>query len=97
MNGGEHREGEEPGSPKKARRLRILGVALLAVAALSWVAAPAAAFFPLSTAQKVWAGSAFLVLGEVAFWLAAFALGREILRRYRRYLDPRSLFGKARR
>ena len=57
---------------------------------------PGVVFFPLSAGQKIWAGSAFLVLGDVAFWVAALALGREVIRRYRRFLDPRDWFGGGR-
>ena len=97
MNGREDREREEPRDPKRAGRLRVLGIGLFVAAVLFWVAAPAVVFFPLSGAQKVWTGSAFLVLGEVAFWSAAVVLGREVFRRHRRALDPRGWFGKARR
>jgi hypothetical protein len=76
---------------------RLLGIILLVAAVLLWVAAPAILLTPLSAAQKAWTSSAFLVLGEVAFWVAALALGREVFRRYRRFLDPRDWLGKERR
>ena len=63
-------------------------------AVLFWVAAPAVVLTPLSAAHKAWTSSALLVLGEVAFWAAALALGREVFRRYRRFLDPRDWLGK---
>jgi len=66
-------------------------------AVLFWVAAPAVLLTPLSAAQKAWTGSAFLILGEVAFWTAALVLGREVLRRYRRYLNPRGWLGNKQR
>jgi hypothetical protein len=90
-------ENGEPRASRKSDRTRLLGIALLAAAVLFWVAVPAVVFFPLSAGQKVWVGSAFLVLGEVAFWAAALALGREVIRRYRRFFDPRDWFGKGRR
>ena len=77
--------------------MRLLGIALIVAAVLFWVAAPAVLLTPLSAAQKAWTGSAFLILGEVAFWVAAVVLGREVFRRYRRFLDPRGWFGKQRR
>ena len=73
-----------------------MGIVLFAVAVLFWVAAPAVLLTPLSAAQKVWTSSAFLILGEVAFWVAAVALGREVFRRYGRHLDPRGWLGKGR-
>ena len=76
---------------------RLLGIILLVAAVLFWIAAPSVLLTPLSAAQKAWLGSAFLVLGEVAFWVAAVVLGREVFRRYRRFLDPRGWFDKERR
>jgi len=93
MNGGN----TEPHRPKGIDRTRLLGIVLLGAAILFWVAAPAVVLFPLTGPQKVWTSATFLVLGEVAFWAAALALGREVFLRYRRFLDPRSLFGKKRR
>jgi threonine/homoserine/homoserine lactone efflux protein len=69
---------------------------MFVIAVLFWVAVPTVLLTPLSAAQKVWASSAFLILGEIAFWVAAVALGREVFRRYRRYLDPRGWLGKKR-
>jgi hypothetical protein len=89
-------DGELRGS-KKAVRTRVLGIVLLGAALLFWVAAPAVLLVPLSSAQRVWVGSAFLVLGEVAFWAAAVVLGREAFRRYRRSIDPLRWFGEKRR
>ena len=73
-----------------------MGIVLLVAAVLFWVAAPAVLLTPLSTAQKAWTSSTFLVLGEVAFWVAAVVLGREVFRRYRRSFDPRGWLGKKR-
>jgi hypothetical protein len=73
-----------------------VGTVLFVVAVLFWVAAPTVLLIPLSAAQKAWTSSAFLILGEVAFWVAAVALGREALRRFRRYLDPHGWLGKKR-
>jgi ABC-type uncharacterized transport system permease subunit len=75
---------------------RLVGIVLFVVAVLFWVAAPAVLLTPLSAEQKVWTSSAFLILGEVAFWTAAVSLGREVFRRYRRCLHPRGWWGKKR-
>jgi hypothetical protein len=37
-----------------------------------------------------------LLVAAVPCWVADFALGRGVIRRYRRFLDPRDWFGKAR-
>jgi hypothetical protein len=90
------RAGQEPRVSKRAGLTRLVGIVLLVAAVLFWVAAPAVLLTPLSTAQKAWTSSAFLVLGEVAFWVAAVVLGREVFRHYRRFLDPRGWLGKKR-
>ena len=74
------------------RRARYVGFALLALAFLMWVLVPVTLLLPLSGAQKGWASAALLAAGEVAFWASAVFLGREVIRRYRAYLDPRWLF-----
>jgi hypothetical protein len=88
--------GEEPRVPKRKSLTQLVGMVLLVAAVLFWVAAPAVLLTPLSAAQKAWTSSAFLILGEVAFWIAAVALGREVFRRYRRFFDPRGWLGKKR-
>ena len=92
----------EPRGPEKVRtgpptggkpgRARIVGIALFAVAVLMWIAAPVVLLLPLQGGQKLWVSSALLVVGEVAFWVSAALLGREVFRRYRGRLDPRRLF-----
>ena len=83
--------------PHKLNLTRLLGIVLLAAAVLLWIAAPAVLLTPLSAAQKVWTTTAFLVVGEVAFWAATVALGREVFRRYRRFLNPGDWFSNRRR
>ena len=85
---------EAPENPKGGSpgRARYLGVALLALAFLMWALVPVVLLLPLSAGQKGWATAALLVVGEVAFWVSAVVLGREVVRRYRAYLDPRRLF-----
>ena len=91
------RTDQDPRGSKTAGLTRLVGIVLFAVAVLFWAAAPAVLLTPLSAAQKAWTGSAFLILGEVAFWTAALVLGREVLRRYRRYLNPRGWLGNKQR
>ncbi len=87
--------GQDPGYRElngASRRARYIGFALLAFAFLMWVLVPVVLLLPLSGAQKGWATAALLVAGEVAFWASAVFVGREVIRRYRAYLDPRRLF-----
>jgi hypothetical protein len=90
-------EDEKPNASKKTGLKRLLGPVLFVAAVLFWLAAPAVLLTPFSATQKAWMSSALLVLGEVAFWTAALVLGREIFRRYRRFLNPRDWLGGKRR
>jgi hypothetical protein len=49
---------------------------------------------PLTTAQKVGLSGGLVVAAEVVFWGAALFLGKEVISRYRRLLDPRAWFRK---
>jgi hypothetical protein len=82
-------ENPKGGPPGRARYLRI---ALLALAFLMWALVPVVLLLPLSDGQKGWTTAALLVVGEVAFWVSAVVLWREVVRLYRAYPDPRRLF-----
>ena len=83
-----------PGDPRGGSpgRARYLGFGLLTLALLMWALVPATLLLPLPAGQKGWTTAALLVLGEAAFWVSAVLLGREVVRCYRSYLDPRQLF-----
>lgn len=89
------RAGEEPRGSKRAGLTRHVGIVLLVAAVLFWVAVPTVLLTRLSAAQKAWTSTTFLVLEEGGFWVVA--LGREVFRRYKRFLDPLGWFGKVRR
>ena len=85
------REIERPWGGPPGRE-RYLAFALLALAFLMWVLVSGALLMPLSTGQKGWTTAALLVAGKATFWASAVLPGREVVRRYRSYLDPRRLF-----
>jgi hypothetical protein len=88
---GEEPAGRHPASPpRRSYQARVAaGVALVLLSGLLYLAVPAVLFLPLSTGQKAGAVAALVVLAEVAFLVAALVLGREAVRRYRRFLNPR--------
>lgn len=66
----------------------------LVVPTLLWAAVPVVPFLPLTTGQKVWASGGLVVAAEAVFWISALLLGGEVVRHYRRRLDPRTWFRK---
>ena len=99
VTGDVEREGE-PGAPTGGRKpdgrwkvgAAILGA--LVIPTLLWAAIPVVAFLPLAGEHKVWVSGGLVVAAEAVFWVSALLLGREAVRRYRRYLDPRTWFRK---
>ena len=84
-------------APRRFGWAQALGVALFAVSVALFVAVPVVLLLPLSTGWKVGAIAILLVAEEVIFWAAALLLGREAVRRYRRFFDPRYWLDKVRR
>jgi hypothetical protein len=67
-----------------------IGVVLLAVACLLWMAMAAVPFLSIEVAAKAGVVGALLIVGEVAFWLGAILTGKEFVAKYKQRLDPRN-------
>jgi len=73
---------------------RKLGLALIALSAVLYAAILALPFVPADAAVLVALGALLAVCGEAAFWVGAGLVGRELILKYRRRLDPRRLVGR---
>ncbi len=90
-------EGEKarrhPGDAPPARgRTLFLVFFLVVVPGLLYAAVLGVPFLPLATGAKVWLSAALVVAAEGTFLISALVLGKEVVSRYRRFLDPRSWF-----
>jgi hypothetical protein len=88
---------EEPGVPSESRsgwRIWILIFGVFVVPGVLYLTLLAVPFLPITTGQKVWVASGLVVAAEGTFLLSALILGREAVRRYRGFLDPRRWFDK---
>ncbi len=90
-------EGEGEPAPATSGRAWTVGIALVVVSGVLYVVAAVLLFLPLSAGWKIGAISALVVVAEVVVWVATIVLGREVIRRYRRFLDPRYWIDKYRR
>ncbi|AFW93996.1 MULTISPECIES: transporter suffix domain-containing protein [Nostocales] len=69
-----------------------LGLVLIIISFLPWLAiAVIVPFLPISLAQKAILVPALLVLAEVLFWPGTLLVGKEVVQKYRRYLNFRYL------
>ena len=88
---------EEPSVPSEPRsgwKIWVLIFGVFVVPGVLYLTLLVVPFLPLTTGQKVWVASGLVVAAEGTFLLSALILGREAVRRYRGFLDPRRWFTK---
>ncbi|MEG3070352.1 MAG: transporter suffix domain-containing protein [Candidatus Syntrophopropionicum ammoniitolerans] len=83
--------GEKPvGSPW----MKKLGILLVALSFVLYGGILLAPFTPFATATKAVITTGLIITGETSFWLGALLLGKEIVAKYKRYLNPLQWFKK---
>lgn len=86
----------DPGEGPKARTgglmLKRIGVGLVALSFLLYGGALLVPLLPLSAGAKIATASSLAVAGEISFWAGGLILGREIVARYKKYLNPLGWF-----
>ena len=83
-----------PSEPGGGWRIWALIFGVFVVPGMLYLTILAVPFLPLTTGQKVWVASGLVVAAEGTFLISALILGREAVRRYRRFLNPRRWFAK---
>lgn len=74
-----------------------LGLLLFIVSFLPWLAILfVVPFLPLDITQKTTIDVVLAIVAEVCFWVSVLLLGKEVVTKYRRYLNPRYLWKKIR-
>ena len=46
-------------------------------------------FMPLAGSTKIWLSTFIVVVGEVSFWVGGIILGKEVVSKYRKHLNPK--------
>ena len=69
-----------------------LGVALMLYSGLVYIGFLLMPWLPLTATGKVILGSMIVISGEIAAWSSTIILGTRVLRRYRRWLNPKTWF-----
>ncbi|MGB3264140.1 MAG: transporter suffix domain-containing protein [Microcoleus sp.] len=79
------------------KNVQKLGLFLFIVSFLPWLAILfIVPFLPLSLAEKTTIDIVLAVGAEICFWISVVLLGKEVVTKYRRYLNPRYLWKKIR-
>ena len=85
--------GDTPAAQGRDRKLLLIFF-LVVVPGLFYAAVLGVPFLPLGTGTKIWLSAALVVAAEGTFVVSALVLGKEVVSRYRRSLDPRAWFRK---
>ena len=77
--------------------MKKIGLFLFIVSFLPWLAILfVVPFLPLDITQKTIIDVVLAIVAEVCFWVSVLLLGKEVVTKYRRYLNPRYLWKKIR-
>ncbi|MBC7824507.1 MAG: transporter suffix domain-containing protein [Candidatus Parcubacteria bacterium] len=76
--------------------MRKIGIGLILVSFLPWIAVAALPFLALSIGQKAVLIPILIGSAEVIFWIGILVVGKEVAERYRRWLNPRYLWERIR-
>jgi hypothetical protein len=72
-----------------------IGIFLVVMSFVFYGLIPVLPFLPFSTSMKIAAAPLLALLGELVFWPGGFLLGREVVDRYKSYLNPCNWFVKS--
>jgi len=71
---------------------RWMGLGLVVLSCILYAGLLLVPMTSFSTGGKVSLSALLIISGEVSFWIGGLILGREVIRRYRKALDPRRWF-----
>lgn len=70
------------------------GIVLLIVSVPPFLAIPVIPFLDLESKVKITVSTVLLVTGEVLFWSGGLLVGKELLVKYKSFLNPKNWFRK---
>ena len=85
---------KNPAPPPPAAWMFPLGIGLVILSTLLYGGLIALPFFSIPTTTKLAATPLLIFFGEAAFWVGGALLGKEIVTRYKQYLNPCNWFCK---
>ena len=65
-----------------------IGIILMAISFVLWIFILGAPWLSMSTALKASMVVIFIILGEIFFWGGTALLGKDIVKKYKQYLNP---------
>ncbi|MFF5994756.1 transporter suffix domain-containing protein [Lysinibacillus sp. KU-BSD001] len=74
----------------KNKVLYKVGWVFIIIACLLWISLVVIPFLPFSLGMKAAAVTGAVVLAEVFFWIGAIFVGKEVITKYKKYLNPKN-------
>ena len=65
-----------------------LGIILIVISFILWIFILGAPWLPISNALKVSMVAIFIILGEIFFWGGTILVGKDMIKKYKQYLNP---------
>ncbi|MGY0694672.1 transporter suffix domain-containing protein [Virgibacillus sp. FSP13] len=80
---------------KPKNKSKRVGIFLIVLSCILYGVAFIIPFTTLPTSTKVIITPLLVVLGEIAFWVSCIIVGKELMKRYRKHLNPVKWFKKS--
>ena len=65
-----------------------LGIILIVISFILWIFILGAPWLPMSTTLKASMVAIFIILGEIFFWGGTVLVGKDIVKKYKKYFNP---------
>ncbi|MCG8402913.1 MAG: transporter suffix domain-containing protein [Firmicutes bacterium] len=79
---------------KGGSRLRVLGFVLIVLSTILYGSLLLVPFIPSAVGTKIALSSGLVICGELCFWIGGIILGKELITKYRKKLNPLQWFKK---
>ena len=66
------------------------GIALIILSTFFFLSLAGVPFLSVAGKVKITISTILIILGEVSFWIGGFFLGKELLNKYKAYLNPKN-------
>lgn len=90
----EQSQSKEINQPEKRPLLFKIGIGLVVASFVFYGGVLLVPFTGFSGKVKIIIGTTLAILGEASFWIGGIILGKEVVTRYRKYLNPFQWLGK---
>ncbi|MBF8984140.1 transporter suffix domain-containing protein [Lutibacter sp. B2] len=74
--------------------IKKIGILMFILAVACWIAIPILPFMPISNAIRLTLVPTLIVVAEIFFWSGTAIFGKEIVRKFSKYLNPLNWFKK---